>query len=58
MVTNIIIPSTLLLTLVLLLLLLFIGSNFLLKLLQKGNEMLEYKIKEKEKQTKKEETSI
>ena len=58
MVTNIIISSTLFLTLVLFPLLLFIGSNFLLKLLQKGNEMLEYKIKEKEKQTKKEETSI
>ena len=53
MVTNIIISGTLLLMLVLFPLLLFISSNFLLKLLQKGNQILEYKTKEKEKQTKK-----
>ena len=51
MITNIIISSTLFLTFVLFPLLLFISSNFLLKLLQKGNQMLEFKIKEKEKQT-------
>ena len=53
MVTNIIISGTLLLMLVLFPLLLFISSNFLLKLLQKRNQILEYKTKEKEKQTKK-----
>ena len=45
MVTNIIITSTLFLTLVLFPLVLFISSNFLHKLLQKENQMLEYKIK-------------
>ena len=45
MITNIVISSTHFLTLVMFPLLLFISSNFLLKLPQKGNQMLEYKIK-------------